>query len=163
MAPYRTLSACLLVALLVSCTKNAKEVAEELLPIPSGCGQDGARVQATLEGSSFCANAQVLAVSDGASLMITGLSMLGTSLMLQVDSIAVGSQPIGAGGNDMLLLQTGTAYVPAPGQPGTLVVTLADTTAHRFTASYDITLRNEDNASTRQVQGTVDVTWTDGD
>ena len=63
--------------LLFSCVKAGKEVAEELGIVPSTCGSDGARVQVDVDGSAFCADAHITAVSDGTSAIVTGVGILG--------------------------------------------------------------------------------------
>jgi hypothetical protein len=162
MNKLKTVFAVTLLAGMTSCAKEAQDIASDVLPTPSTCGQAGTRVEATLDGASFCANAQVLAVGDGSSLMITGVSLLGNSLVLQIDSLGLGTQAISDADNPMLLMQAGSSFVSTATYPGTLHITLVDTAAHRFTATFDVTLRNEENGSARHVQGTADVTWTSG-
>ncbi len=158
----KTIPTFVLLATLGSCAKEAQDIASDVLPTPTNCGQAGTRIEATMDGSSFCANAQVLAVGDGSSLMITGVSLLGNSLVLQVDSLGIGAQAISEAENSMLLVQAGSSFVSTGAHPGTLNITLLDTVAHRFTAGFEVSLHNEVNGSARHVQGTADVTWTNG-
>ncbi len=78
---------------LVSCAKDVQEVAQEVGLIPSGCGSDGARLQATIGETSYCAGAQILATGDGSSAIITGIDFAGNTLVLQLDSLSTGMPP----------------------------------------------------------------------
>lgn len=156
------LAALLLTTMLVSCAKEPQDLVENVISGGDDCGQPGARIEATVDGSSFCANAQILAVGDGAGLMLTGVGLLGSSLVLQVDTLGLGAHAVTEAQNSMLLLQTGTSYVSTGEEAGTISITLADTVERRFTASFEATLRNEANGATRHVIGTADVTWSTG-
>ena len=146
---------------LTACQKDTTEVAQDVGVLPQGCGSDGARLQATVDGNSYCASAQVVAVGEGFSVTVTGVDLTGNTIILQADSIGMGTQPITEANNGILLIQNGTTYVVLPGNSGTLHITEADTTAHVFKASFDVTLQNDVSGQSRAVQGSLDVVYTE--
>lgn len=145
---------------LTACAKAGKEVAEELGLIPSTCGADGARVQATVDGSSFCADGQIVAVSDGESANVSGIGLLGNTLTMQVDTLAPGTYTIGEAENAMLYLATGTPYATMGDSAGRLTIEAHDETAHTLKVSFQATLRNEMSGSSKPVSGSADVIYT---
>ena len=147
---------------LVSCAKDAQEVAQEVGLIPSGCGSDGARLQATIGETSYCAGAQILATGDGSSAIITGIDFAGNTLVLQLDSLSTGIQVMNEASNSILYMQTGTTYTIAPQVEGTLNILLVDTLARRLKATFQVPVLNTMNGVTKQLQGEVDVTYTTG-
>jgi hypothetical protein len=148
---------------LVACAKAGKEVAEELGIIPSSCGSDGARIQATVNGNDFCADGQIIAVSDGVSVMITGIGLLGNTLSLQIDSIAEGTFPVTEAENAVLYMTVGSPYSSMPDHPGTITITGHDETTHRIKADLAVTVRNEMNGATKGITASVDVTYSTSD
>lgn len=154
---------CVSLATLTACAKAGKEVAEELGIIPSTCGADGARVQATVDGASFCADGQIVAVADGTSANVSGIGLLGNTLTLQLDTLAVGAYTISEAQNAMLYLATGTPYATMGDSAGVLTITAHDQAAHTLKASFQATLRNEMSGATKPVSGSVDVTYTIAD
>lgn len=148
------------IATLTACMKAGKEVAEELGLVPSTCGADGARVQAEVDGASFCADASILAVGNGTSATITGIGLLGNTFTLQLDSLATGSHTISEGSNGMLFMATGTAYVSTGDSAGWLVIDMHDAATQRLKAHFQATVFNEMNGGTKAVSGSVDVKYT---
>lgn len=160
---FRTVSALALAATcLTACVKDEKEVAEDLGIVPSTCGSDGARLQATVEGSSYCATAQLIAVGDPSSVLVTGVDMLGSTLILQVDTLGVGTHTVSEAENSVLYMQTGTSYTAVGEDAGTITITAIDTVAHHLAATFDVTLHNEVSAAARTITGSVDVTYSPG-
>ena len=147
---------------LISCAKDAQEVAQDVGLIPSGCGSDGARLQATVGETSYCAAAQILATGDGSSAIITGIDFAGSTLVLQLDSLATGVQVMNEASNSILYMQTGTTYTIAPQVEGTLNIILVDTLARRVKATFQVPVMNAMNGVTKQLEGEVDVTYTTG-
>lgn len=145
---------------LTACAKAGKEVAEELGLVPSTCGTDGARIQATIGSDTFCADAQIIAISDGTSANVSGVGLLGTTLTLQVDSIAEGTFAVSEAENAVLFMSLGTPYVSMADQAGTLTVTGLDTVARRLKADLEVTVRNEMNGATKNISASIDVTYT---
>ncbi len=146
---------------LTACMKDAEDVAQDSGVLPSTCGSPGNRLQATVDGGSYCANGQVVATGDGASVVVTGVSLLGTTLILQIDSLSIGTQAITEASNGLLYLENGTSYVVMPTEAGSITITEADTSARTLKAHFNATLRNEMSGAARQVQGQVDVAWTE--
>lgn len=147
--------------MLGSCLKDTEELAQDAGLLPSGCGSVGARIQATVDGSSYCASAQVNAVGDGQSVIVTGVGLTGTTLIVQVDSTALGMQSITEASNGVLYMENGSSFTVMPGQTGSLHITQLDTAARTIKASFDVTLHNEMSGSSRSVSGDFDVHWTE--
>lgn len=146
-----------------ACLKDSEEIAQDAGILPAGCGADGARIQATVDGSSYCASAQVHAVGDGQSVIITGVGLTGTTLVLQVDSLALGTQAMTEASNGLLYMENGTSYTVMPGAAGSISITQLDTSAHTIKASFGATLHNEMSGSSRALSGSVDVQWTESE
>ena len=120
-----------------SCVKDTAEIAQEVGLLPAGCGSDGARLQATVGGSSYCATAQLLAVGGEGSVMLTGVDLSGNTLILQLDTLGVGTHAITEASNSMLYMQTGSSFVSGPDSEGTLI----DRTAQRVHPTLERHLR----------------------
>jgi hypothetical protein len=155
-----TLVILLALGALTACQKETQELAQDAGLLPSTCGQAGARVQATIDGNSYCGNAQVLATGDEGSVMVTGIDLLGNTLVIQLDSLALGQQAITDATNGLLYMASGTPYVVEPGNPGTLTITQVDTSARTVKADFDAMLRNEMSGNARHVVGSLDVVYT---
>ncbi|MEO8591012.1 MAG: hypothetical protein ABI432_16660, partial [Flavobacteriales bacterium] len=145
---------------LAACVKDQEDVAQAAGITPSTCGIAGTRLQATVDGASYCANAQVIATSDGSTAMVTGVDLLGSSIILQLDTLAIGAFPMNEMENSALYMHTGTAFVMDPAHPGTLTITEHDTTTHSLKAAFEVILLNDLNGSTRVLNGDFDVTYT---
>ncbi len=150
-----------LAVLLTSCMKDQQEVAQEVGLLPSGCGADGARLEASVDGNGYCADMQLIATGSEGSVIVTGVDLAGNTLVIQFDELAVGEHAITEIGNGVLYMQLGLAYIVAPGTAGTLHITSHDTEAHRLMASFDVSLFNETNGVTRVVSGELDVIYTE--
>lgn len=144
--------------LLASCMKDAEDAGRSL-GLVTPCGADGARLEGQVGGSAFCASAQLLAVGDGASVMVTGIALGGASLVIQFDSLAVGQQAVTEASNGMLYTEAGSMYTVMPQQPGLLTITHADTAARILKAAFEAVLHNEMSGQARAVQGSLEVTW----
>lgn len=154
----------LVVALVATaCTKDSEDLAQDTGILPSTCGSPGARLQATVAGDAYCANGQVVATGDGLSVIVTGVSVSGSTLVLQVDSVGVGTQFITEASNGLLFMESGSSYVVLPGQVGSITITQADSSARVLKASFAANLGNEMSGQSIAVQGEVDVTWTDNE
>lgn len=162
-ASIPTLIALSAIVLLGSCLKDTEELAQDTGLLPSTCGSTGARLQATVGGSTYCANGQLIATGDGSSVLITGLSLSGTTLIVQVDSLVAGTQAITEASNGVLYMENGNTYVVHPNEPGSLIISEADTAARILKATFNANLRNEMSGVSRNVQGEVDVVWSDGE
>lgn len=144
---------------LTSCMKDQQEVAQDVGLLPSGCGSDGARLEASVDGVGYCANMQLLATGSDGSVIVTGVDLEGNTLVLQFDELAVGAHVISEASNGALYMQLGLTYIVAPGTEGQLIITTHDPEAHRLKASFDVPLFNETNGVTRVVSGDLDVVY----
>lgn len=152
----------LLAFLFTSCAKDSMDVAQDLGLLPNSCGSDGARVQASVDGDSYCANAQIIATGDGASVIVTGVALSGGTLVLQLDTLAVGEHAMTEAMNGVLYMHLGTSYTIAPGGQGTLSILIHNAGSRRLKATFSTPVYNELNGVTKQVQGEVDVTYSTG-
>jgi hypothetical protein len=135
-----------------------EELADVIVPGDT-CGSDGARVQATVAGNDWCANASVLGVGDGSSVTITGINLLGGTLVLQLDSLATGVQPINEVSNGVMYMNASLPYTPLNSDPGVLTIATLDTTAHRVKGSFEVTLHAAGGGS-KAMNGAFDVQYT---
>jgi hypothetical protein len=147
---------------LASCAKDSVDVAQDLGFLSITCGSDGARVQASVDGDSYCANAQIIATGDGASVIVTGVALSGGTLVLQLDTLAVGEHAMTEAMNGVLYMHLGTSYTIAPGGQGTLSILIHNAGSRRLKATFSTPVFNELNGLTKQVQGEVDVTYSTG-
>jgi hypothetical protein len=152
----------LLALSLVSCAKDSVDVAQDLGLLPNTCGSDGARMQASVDGDSYCANAQIIATGDGAAVIVTGVALSGGTLVLQLDTLAIGDHAMTEAANGVLYMQHGTSYTIAPGASGTLSILIHDAQTRRLKATFSAPVFNELNGLTKQLQGEVDVTYSIG-
>ncbi|MBL7945150.1 MAG: hypothetical protein JNN32_03735 [Flavobacteriales bacterium] len=148
------------IATLSACAKAGKEVAEELGLAPASCGTDGARVEVDFDGSSFCADGSIVAVSDGTSASITGIGLLGNTFSAQVDSIALGQHTVSEASNALLFMSTGTPYVSVGDSAGWLAIDEHDAANRRLKVRFQAVVFNEMNGQTKPISGSVDVTYT---
>ena len=155
--PLCAMSALLLLA---SCAKDTVDAAQEVGLLPGTCGSDGARLQATTGEGAFCASAQVMAVGDGSSVTISGFDLTGTSIVLQVDSLGVGDQPMTEAQNGLLYMRSGTTYTNGPNAAGTLTIEMHDAASRRLKGTFQSELINVQNGIEQNVQGQFDVTYT---
>ena len=146
---------------LAGCAKETQELAQEVGLLPSTCGSDGARLQATVDGSSYCANAQVIATGGDGSAFVTGFDLTGSSIILQFDTLGVGTHAITEAANAVVYMQAGASFVVGPDQGGTLTITEHNPDTHRLKATFQTSLFNAMNGQTRTVEGNVDVIYTE--
>jgi hypothetical protein len=145
--------------LLIACAGcQPDELADVIVP-GDDCGSSGARVEATVDGSDWCANASVVGVGDGSSVIITGISALGGTLMLQIDSLGVGPQPITEASNALLFMNLSLPYTSRNNDPGQLIIATLDTAARRVTGNFEVTL-HADGGGSKPVSGAFDVQYT---
>lgn len=151
------------IASLSACVKAGKEVAEEVGLLPATCGTDGARIQAEVDGHDFCADGTILAVSDGTSATITGVGLLGNTLTMQVDSIAVGSHVISEASNALLFLNAGTPYTSVGDSAGHLTILEHHPADRRLKVEFEASVFNEMNGTTQPISGSADVTYSNAE
>ena len=156
-----TTPAFLFCLLITSCAKDTAEVAQDLGVIPAGCGSNGARMQATIDGATYCASAHVHAVGTDDAVVVTGVDLTGNSLILQADTLGVGDHLISEAQNGLLYMHMGTAYVVGPQQTGTLSITHHDPATRTLKASFNASVFNEASGAIRAVQGDIDVVYSE--
>ena len=149
----------IIAALFLLATGCAKEVGEELGLIPTGCGSDGARLEAIVNGTSWCADANLTAAANGDEILVNGITITGGTLTFQLDSMAVGVHPLNEGNNSVLLTTFGLPYLSTDTDPGVITVLAHDTAANRLQAEFTVTLHTELDGSNREVSGSMDVTY----
>lgn len=145
-----------------SCAKETLDVAQDIGLVPNGCGSDGARFQASVAGSDYCASAQIIATGDGSSVIVTGIDLVGNTLVLQVDTLAIGAHAMNEANNGVLYMQAGTTYTIAPDVSGLLTISSHDPATRTLKATFDVPVFNEMNGVSKQVQGDVEVTYSTG-
>lgn len=143
---------------LQSCAKEA----QDLGIVPNTCGTDGARLQASFNGSSFCPTAQLIAVGDSSSVIVTGVDLTGNTLIIQLDTLAAGDHPMTEASNGVLYMHIGKSFTIAPGSTGSLNISSFDAQTRRIKATFQAPLFNEESGETRQLQGELDVTYSMG-
>ena len=136
----------------------AKEDTVADLVSNGSCGTDGARMEATIGSADWCASGTVVANGSGGSAIITGISLTGGTLVLQVDSIGSGDQPITEADNGVLFTSIEGSYTVPQNGHGTLAITSFDPTSGRLKGSVDIGLRLNGDGLAKQVLGSFDVT-----
>lgn len=131
----------------------------DLVAPGNSCGSSGARVEATVEGSDWCANASVIGIGDGASITITGINLTGGTLIMQLDSLATGPRAITEADNAILYMDLGLPYTSLTTDPGTLTIATLDTVAHKVTGAFEVTL-HADGVGAKNLSGSFDVVYT---
>lgn len=145
----------LAVLILNACVKE--DPVDVLTP---GCGSDGARVEATIGNSDWCANTSVMAHGSDGSAIITGVSLTGGTLIMEVDSIGIGQQPITEGSNAVLYTALEGSFTVPSMAHGTLDITNYDPTSGRLSGTVDVGLRLNGEGPSKQVAASFDVTIT---
>ena len=108
---------------LCSCTKDTRDIAQELGLTPAACGKDDNRLlQASFDGSSYCADVQLAAIGDGTSVIITGVALSGNTLVLQLDTLAEGTHAITEASNGVLLVRPDGSWTVSGEQQGSLTI-----------------------------------------
>lgn len=147
--------------MLLSCAKETKEIAQDMGLVPEGCGTAGMRMEVSVDGGAFCPDATLVAMGSGSSVMISGVDLLGTTVVLQIDESTVGQHVITEAANSVLYMHLGSTFTVAPGVEGSLEITSHDPATRRLQGAFQVALFNELNGQTRQVSGEMDVIWTE--
>jgi hypothetical protein len=145
----------LVTLLFASCA--ADELVDVVIP-DEQCGSSGARMEATVDGSAWCANTSVIGLGDGSSVIITGISLLGGTLVLQADSLAVGPHVINEAENTVMFMNLSLPFTPLNTDPGQLIIATLDTTGHRITGTFDVTVHT-DGGGSKPISGAFDVNY----
>ena len=129
--------------------------------LSTDCGMEGSRIEMTVDGDDWCANASVLAIGSGHGVvLITGVTLSGSVITLQIDSIAEGGFAIDEMNNAVLFMEGGSSFTSTDASPGTLTVLWSDTVAYRVSGTIEVTLYDAEDPATRSVEGSFDVTYT---
>ncbi len=158
MRPLHHLSLAIIAFVFAGCAKDATGTGQDL-GFSSSCGTDGARLQANTGASSFCASAQVLAMCDGTSAMISGFDLTGSSIVLQIDDLGVGVHPISEAMNAVLFMRNGASFATGQDAAGELAIVQHDAAARRLKGSFEVDLINARNGDVLTVSGSFDVTY----
>jgi hypothetical protein len=153
-----SLAACAIV-MLSACAKDTADLAQDVGLLPTSCGSDGMRLQATTAEGAFCASGQVLAMGEEGSVLISGFDLTGTSIVLQVDTLGVGQHAITEAQNGLLYMRSGTSYTNGPSAVGTLTIESHDAASRRLKGGFQSTLINVASGQQQSVQGQFDVTY----
>lgn len=157
MCASRTMNRSLLaISVLLTLAACKPEEIVDVVTHNSSCGSDGARVQASVAGNDWCANASVVGVGDGSSVTITGINALGGTLVIQLDSLATGAQVINEATNAMLFMNLSLPYTPRNSDPGVLTIAQLDTAGHRVKGSFEVNLHT-DGGGSKALSGAFDV------
>lgn len=141
--------------LLIAC---AKEDPVQDLILPDTCGSNGARMEATVGGNDWCANAHVQGMGSDGTAILTGVSLSGGTMVLEVDTLSTGVRPISEATNSVLYTSMEGSYtVPADGH-GTLTLTDYDPTSGRLKGTASVGLRLNGDGVAKQVELSFDVT-----
>lgn len=147
-----TLSALVFVT---ACKKDEDEPAPT--PTPASCGVAGARLQATFDGTSFCANTSLFA-DQAIGLTVNGIASNGATLTLELDSLAAGTHPIKSGTNTVLFTTTmALAYTAVDADPGTLTITSHDTATNHIQGSFEAPLYSGLGGAPKNISGSFDL------
>lgn len=141
--------------LLTACVKPEDPTDVQL---PGTCGGEGHRIELSVNGSSWCANASVQAiVSPEGEAIISGIAVSGQFFSLQIDSIAEGSFPINEGANTALWTEEGETYMSVPSDPGALTITDYDADEHHVKGEVSVTLHDPESGLVRGLSGDFDL------
>lgn len=144
------------------CAKQAQDIAQDLGLIPNECGVNGSRVSANFSGDAYCANAQVIATGDGSSIMVTGIDLSGATLVIQLDTLAMGQHPIDEARNAVLYSSMGSTWTVPAGAGGQLNIEAHDAQARRLKASFSAPVQDALSGTPRTLEGTLEVSYTSG-
>lgn len=147
--------------MLISCTKE-EDPPTPLpgLPPAAHCGSEGARLTATFDGSAWCANMNLWASPAAGEITISGLTSLGSTLTLQIDSLAMGSYPMTEAANTILhTTSLGIAYMSTEGDPPVLHITAHDTVADRIQGTFTGNLYTTLSPGAKAISGSFDMDY----
>ncbi len=151
----RTLSCILLlsIALLPSCKKDDDTPAPT--PVPT-CGIAGARLQASFLGETFCPGLSLFA-DQAVVLTINGVSLSGSTLTLELDSLDPGTYDMTEDANHVLFTNITGAYESSNSDPATLVIASHDEGANRIQGSFSGPLTNPLGGTSPTITGSFDM------
>jgi hypothetical protein len=150
------LAACLV--LMSSCKKE-----DDPAPTPPPavvCGMDGARLQATFDGASWCANLTLFADGVPGTITISGMTQMGSTLTLELEDTDVGTHPVSEDSNTILFTTSMAAgYLSSNNDPGTVTITSHNTATRRIQGSFSANLYEELGGTSKPITGQFDVQY----
>jgi hypothetical protein len=154
------------ITLLLLVTACTKEDDPPLVPGTGGatadCGTPGSRLQATIDGSAYCPDVNLFAALGAGAITMSGLSSMGSTLTLEIDSLGVGSYSMSETANTLLHTTTlGLGYMSSDSDPATLTITEHDTTLRRIKGSFAGTLYSAIGAAPKNITGSFDMLYTE--
>jgi len=153
---FRTFSLLALSVLLITACKKDED-APTPTPTPATCGVAGARLQATFDGTAFCANTSLFA-SLALGLTVSGIASDGSTLSLELDSLTVGTFPIKEGTNTVLFTTNlALGYTAVDADPGTLIIASNDTVTNRIQGSIEAPLYSGLGGAPKNIGGSFDL------
>ncbi len=147
-------------ALFVLSCQKPEEVVPSPLAMPSAeqCGEAGARLQAVFDGNDWCANVNLFASPASGEITINGLSTAGSTLTLQLDTMAPGTYDMSTSANVLLFTTSfGIGYMSADPFPTTLTIIEHDTVADRIKGSFSGQLTAAIGGGPRSIEGSFDM------
>jgi hypothetical protein len=154
----------LLAAVIIPITACKKEKDEPAAPAPAAaqCGIPGARLQATFDGAAWCPNVSLFADLGAGVMTINGMTMMGSTLTLELDSLSPGTYEMKEFTNSILFTTTlAAAYRSTDEAPASLVITAHDTGAKRIQGSFSGQLYSDLSGASKPVTGSFDMTYLD--
>lgn len=151
--------ACLATALVlvVSCGKEKQDLPTALGGGSTECGTSGARLQATFDGASWCANASLFAAFADI-LTVNGITTMGSTLTMELDSLGVGTYAMSAESNRLLFTTNlGLAYNSSDAEPATLNITSHDAATRRIQGNFSGNLSPVLGGGDKAIAGSFDL------
>jgi hypothetical protein len=153
------LLAALTLLLVTACNKDDDDPTTPT-PAPVVCGIDGARLQATFDGSSFCANASLFASEAGGLMTINGITQQGATLTLELDSLSVGTHAMTETTNTILYTpQLALAYAATDGAPASVTITEHNVSTRRIRGNFSGPLYSPIGGAPKSISGSFDLVY----
>lgn len=150
--------ACILFA---SCGKDKDDIPTPLGGGSTECGTSGARLQATFDGASWCANASLFAALADI-LTVNGITSMGSTLTMELDSLGVGTYAMSAESNRLLFTTNlGLAYNTTDEQPATLNITSHNVATRRVQGNFSGNLSAVLGGADKAISGSFDLFYVD--
>lgn len=145
--------------LIFSCQKPEDVVPSPLsMPSAEDCGAAGARLQAVFDGTDFCANVNLFCSPASGEITINGLSSVGSTLTLQLDTMAPGTYDMSTSDNVVLFTTSfGIGYMSNDSLPATLTISEHDTEADRIKGSFSGELITALGGAPKSISGSFDM------
>ena len=150
------------ITLLVLSCQKPEDVVPSPFSMPSAeeCGEAGARLQATFDGSDWCANVNLFCSPASGEITINGLSTAGSTLTLQLDTMAPGTYDMSTSANVVLFTTSfGIGYMSTDSLPTTLTISEHDMDADRIKGSFNGQLITALGGDPKSISGSFDMNY----